>query len=277
MLGKGGRPRDLRRCGRRCTRRRSRGHQGERPRHVQVLDALEARDRLQRRWRRSSASRDDRRPPPRGAGGRGFGRGPFVRSSPGVPFDYDADGPRERLTRVPAVAAESSREEPSMIRRSAPSVLEGMMAFRWRRRAGPARSRGPAPVAPRATSCRSSAPGRRHARQVAFPKGSSTVLLFFLSSCPTCHKMIPEWNRAYQRRPKDVEGRGRDPRPGARPRFLRGLPGGLPGGALAGPRVPADAEGRRAPPTLRVGAGGKVEDHGVGDPRSHPLGQFFRP
>jgi thiol-disulfide isomerase/thioredoxin len=31
---------------------------------------------------------------------------------------------------------------------------------------------------------------------VDFPKDRATVLLFFLSGCPTCHKMIPEWNRA---------------------------------------------------------------------------------
>src|SRR5262249_35766418 len=27
---------------------------------------------------------------------------------------------------------------------------------------------------------------------VAFPTGGSTVLLFFLSGCPTCHKMLPQ-------------------------------------------------------------------------------------
>src|SRR6185503_2022647 len=35
----------------------------------------------------------------------------------------------------------------------------------------------------------------------SFPKGKSTVLLFFLSSCPTCHRMLPAWNRAFERRP----------------------------------------------------------------------------
>ena len=28
-------------------------------------------------------------------------------------------------------------------------------------------------------------------RHVVFPKGSTTVLLFFLSGCPVCHRMIP--------------------------------------------------------------------------------------
>ncbi len=41
--------------------------------------------------------------------------------------------------------------------------------------------------------------------KIDFPKGSKTVLLFFLSGCPACHKMIPEWNRAYERRPKGLK------------------------------------------------------------------------
>src|SRR5688572_421367 len=35
-------------------------------------------------------------------------------------------------------------------------------------------------------------------QHLAFDKGSKTVLLFFQSGCPHCHKMIPEWNRAYK-------------------------------------------------------------------------------
>jgi hypothetical protein len=38
-------------------------------------------------------------------------------------------------------------------------------------------------------------------QHVAFPRGSATVLLFFLSGCPSCHQMIPEWSRAYDRKP----------------------------------------------------------------------------
>ena len=45
-------------------------------------------------------------------------------------------------------------------------------------------------------------------KHVDFPKGTTTLLLFFLSSCPTCHHMIPEWNRAYQRRPPNLKVMG---------------------------------------------------------------------
>src|SRR5262249_50867470 len=41
--------------------------------------------------------------------------------------------------------------------------------------------------------------------KVDFPKGSKTVLLFFLSGCPHCHRMIPEWNKAFERQPKGVK------------------------------------------------------------------------
>lgn len=34
-------------------------------------------------------------------------------------------------------------------------------------------------------------------RDITYPKGATTVLVFFLSSCPTCHRMLPEWNRAW--------------------------------------------------------------------------------
>src|SRR5262245_66334029 len=42
-------------------------------------------------------------------------------------------------------------------------------------------------------------------KEVAFNGRGSTLLLFFLSSCPTCHRMIPEWNRAFQRRRQGQE------------------------------------------------------------------------
>ena len=45
--------------------------------------------------------------------------------------------------------------------------------------------------------------GKPH--KLDFPEGSKTVLLFFLSGCPSCHKMIREWNRAYERRPDGLE------------------------------------------------------------------------
>jgi hypothetical protein len=42
-------------------------------------------------------------------------------------------------------------------------------------------------------------------RRIGYDKGSTTVLLFFLSSCPHCHKMLPLWNDAYSRKPKDLD------------------------------------------------------------------------
>lgn len=113
-------------------------------------------------------------------------------------------------------------------------------------------------------------------RQVAYPRGSATVLLFFLSSCPTCHKMLPEWNRAYQRRAKNVNVVGvlLDRAPAG---FFEAYPVAFPvvqspsGAFLQAYKV------TRTPTTLRVAAGGKVENHGVGILDPITLGEYFRP
>ena len=44
--------------------------------------------------------------------------------------------------------------------------------------------------------------------QVDYPKGTATLLLFFLSSCPHCHQMLPRWSEAYTKRPKGVRAYG---------------------------------------------------------------------
>jgi len=111
--------------------------------------------------------------------------------------------------------------------------------------------------------------------QVSF-EGRSTVLLFFLSSCPTCHKMIPEWNRAYERRPEALQVFGvmldREP-----PGFFMTMPVKFP--VLRAPtrRFAGDLGVKRVPFTIRVGPDGKVEDahQGLLDPIS--LGEYFRP
>jgi len=114
--------------------------------------------------------------------------------------------------------------------------------------------------------------------KVDFPKGSKTVLLFFLSGCPHCHKMIPEWNRAYERRPKGLKVLGVIMDPDQAPasywattsivfpvlrspgrEFLRGL------------------KANRAPLTLRVGEGGTIEDLGLGEIDPIRLGELFAP
>ena len=113
-------------------------------------------------------------------------------------------------------------------------------------------------------------------RQVAFTKGTATVLLFFLSSCPTCHKQIPDWNRAYQRRPKNVNVVGvildREP-----PGFFEAYPVAFPVVRSPGREFLASYKVSRTPTTIRVGAGGRVEDHGEGMLDPITLGGFFRP
>lgn len=113
-------------------------------------------------------------------------------------------------------------------------------------------------------------------RQVNYPKGSATVLLFFLSSCPTCHKMIPEWNRAFEKKPRGVQIYGimldREP-----PDFFQHMKVAFP--VLRAPnrnfarafKVP------QVPFTIRVLPGGKVEDVGIGILDPIKLGELFRP
>ena len=113
-------------------------------------------------------------------------------------------------------------------------------------------------------------------RHVAYPKGSATVLLFFLSSCPTCHKMLPEWNRAYQRRPKNVNVVGvlLDRAPAA---FFEAYPVAFPVVQSPSRDFLQAYKVTRTPTTLRVAAGGKVENHGVGILDPITLGEYFRP
>jgi hypothetical protein len=110
---------------------------------------------------------------------------------------------------------------------------------------------------------------------VGFPKGQTTVLLFFLSGCPTCHKMLPQWNRAFERRPKGLTVIGvlMDQEP---PGFFQAVPIAFPVLRSPGREFLNGLKVRRAPLTLRVGAGGKVEDvaQGLVDPIR--LGQLFR-
>jgi len=41
-------------------------------------------------------------------------------------------------------------------------------------------------------------------KNIDYPKGTTTIVVFFLSSCPTCHRMLPIWNEAFARRPKNM-------------------------------------------------------------------------
>ena len=120
--------------------------------------------------------------------------------------------------------------------------------------------------------------GPRTARpqQVSFPKGSKTILLFFLSGCPTCHKMIPEWNRAYERRAKDLKVMGviMDQEP---PGFWSTMPIAFPVLRSPGRQFLTSLNVNRAPLTVRVTAGGRIEDVGLGLLDPIRLGEIFRP
>jgi hypothetical protein len=113
-------------------------------------------------------------------------------------------------------------------------------------------------------------------REITYPKGTTTVLLFFLSSCPTCHRMLPEWNRAWQRKPKglDVIAVMLDREP---PGWFTINPVAFPVVRSPG-RAFLDAyKVHRVPVTVRVGPGGQVQDVGQGLLDPIRLGELFRP
>ena len=112
--------------------------------------------------------------------------------------------------------------------------------------------------------------------RVDFPKGSKTVLLFFLSGCPSCHKMIPEWNRAYERRSKDLKILGviMDQEP---PGFWGTLSIAFPVLRAPGQQFLRSLNVNRAPLTLRLAEGGRVEDLALGVVDPIRLGELFAP
>jgi len=112
--------------------------------------------------------------------------------------------------------------------------------------------------------------------KVDFPKGTKTVLLFFLSGCPTCHKMIPEWNRAYERRAKSLKVIGviMDQEP---PGFWGTMPISFPVLRSPGRAFLTSLNVNRAPLTLRVGSGGQVDDLALGIVDPIRLGELFAP
>ena len=114
------------------------------------------------------------------------------------------------------------------------------------------------------------------AHKIAFPEGSRTVLLFFLSGCPSCHKMIPEWNRAYGRRPEGLEVVGviMDQEP---PGFWSTMDIAFPVVRAPGRQFLRSLNVNRAPLTLRVVGGGTVEDLQLGVTDPIRIGELFRP
>jgi thiol-disulfide isomerase/thioredoxin len=112
--------------------------------------------------------------------------------------------------------------------------------------------------------------------KVDFPKGTKTVLLFFLSGCPTCHKMIPEWNRAFRRKAQglNVIGVIMDQEP---PGFWGTMEIAFPVIRSPGRSFLSGLNVNRAPLTLRVGAGGQVDDLALGIVDPIRLGELFAP
>jgi hypothetical protein len=112
-------------------------------------------------------------------------------------------------------------------------------------------------------------------QRVDYPKTGATVLVFFLSSCPTCHRMIPEWNRAYERRPASLQVLGvlmdREP-----PGFFGIMPIAFPVVRSPGREFLQKLNVHRAPLTLRIGPGGKVQEVAVGIVDPIRLGEMFR-
>ena len=111
-------------------------------------------------------------------------------------------------------------------------------------------------------------------RHVSFGK-QPTILLFFLSSCPHCQKQIPEWNRAFERRPPGVSVLGvmLDHEP---PGFFVALPVSFPVVYAPSREFSRTLKITRVPLTARVGLGGKVEDVGSGPTDPIRLGELFR-
>jgi hypothetical protein len=113
-------------------------------------------------------------------------------------------------------------------------------------------------------------------KHVVFAKGSNTVLLFFLSGCPVCHRMIPEWNRAFERKAKSLQVVGvlMDKEP---PGFFMATPISFPVVRSPGGDFNKRFKIQRVPMSLRIAPGGRVEDLAVGQIDAIRLGEVFRP
>lgn len=113
-------------------------------------------------------------------------------------------------------------------------------------------------------------------QHVAFPKGSATVLLFFLSGCPSCHEMIPEWSRAYERKPAGLTVWGviMDKEP---PGFFAITPMSFPVLRSPSREFVRNLKILRAPTALRVGPSGRIEDVAIGPVDAIRLGEIFKP
>jgi hypothetical protein len=113
-------------------------------------------------------------------------------------------------------------------------------------------------------------------KSIDYPKGTTTLVVFFLSGCPVCHKMLPLWNEAYARRPKNMTMVGvvlDQPPPG----FLEAAQIAFPVFRSPGKEVTEAFKLRRVPYTVRVAPGGRVEGAALGLLDGIAMGELFRP
>ena len=113
-------------------------------------------------------------------------------------------------------------------------------------------------------------------QRIDYPKGKNTLILFFLSSCPVCHRMIPRWNEFYGRRPPDLQVVGvlldREP-----PGFFDAMPVVFPIVRSPGASLHQMFKLRHVPYMVRVAAGGRVDAVSEGITDQIKLGELFRP
>ena len=112
--------------------------------------------------------------------------------------------------------------------------------------------------------------------RIDFPKKQTTILVFFSSGCPHCHRMLPEWNRMFTTMPKNLALVGViiDKEP---PTFFEHFALQFPVLRSPGRNLLTDFKVMRVPLTLRIAPGGKVEDVGIGELDPIKLGELFRP
>jgi hypothetical protein len=113
-------------------------------------------------------------------------------------------------------------------------------------------------------------------KSIDYPKGTTTLVVFFLSGCPVCHKMLPLWNEAYARRPKNMTMVGvvlDQPPPG----FFEAAQIAFPVFRSPGKEVLDAFKLKRVPYTVRVAPGGRVEGADLGLLDGIRMGELFRP
>lgn len=114
-------------------------------------------------------------------------------------------------------------------------------------------------------------------RRIEFPKGTTTMLLFFSTGCPTCHRMLPEWNRAFSQRPKNLAIVGIVVDRQIPPGFFQEVSILFPVLRPGDEALTRDYKIHKIPVALRVAPGGVVEDIQVGLADPVRLNQLFRP